>query len=814
MNTATRLFFKLLLLAWTAVPVIAQFNSAIEGIVSDSSGAVIPDVEVSLSNIDTGVSYKARTGSAGYYRFPSLQAGKYKITASKEGFQTVVQENIVLEAVRVQSVPLTMTVGAVKTEVNVSAAPPAVEMTEAHVSGLVSGVAIHDLPLAGRNILDVIAQTPGVTGTGTVGDAAGANDIFNLANRPSVSANGQRDSSNGFYVDDTSVNDNPDGGSAKLSPNVDSVQELRISVNNYSAQYGRNSSILTQIVTKSGNNDVHGSLFWFHQDNAITSRNYLQNTVDPLTNHIVPVSRRNEFGGSVGAPIRKDRTFVFGSWDQLRSAVATSSLITVETPQFVDFMKTNFPNNVSTYLLSNFPATVSGLRPGTIETVADIAGSCTGTGPLGMPCNLPLTGQAVASLSTPRNGLQWNVRVDQIFANSKDRLYGNVYRMTVEPTNTQSRPAFGYIRPGFTDYGGLNWTHTFSPTIVNEAALGFTRNQGFEPCANCRVPGMFVVGLQGFGDFWGPGLFVQNDFHWRDLVAFNRGKHALKAGLDIYRDQDNAPFSGPVLRPFFGFLSIFDFANDAPFGEFNINFNPQTGGKPYEDYEFRSTTYGFFVQDDWKAKSNLSINLGLRWDFSSNPTEATGHLTNLQLGQGSTFEERIAGASVVPVKAMFTDHRVGYFAPRFGFAWDPTNKGKMSIRGGLGVFFDRWPNKVWSDTTRGNPPYLAAISASIFDTSGPQPLFKLCGSDQLPFNCPLPPFTVGLNPRNGPLSGLASIGGVDPGLKYAYSENWFLGAQYAFSQNWVLEGDYLGSAGHHLYTARLQARPAVVRRRG
>lgn len=783
-----------------AAPVYAQFNSAIEGIVSDPSGAVIPDVDVTLSNVDTGVSYKARTASSGYYRFSALPAGKYKVTARKEGFQTVIQENVVLEAVRVQSVPLTMTVGAVRTEVTVTAAPPAVETTEAHVSGLVSGVAVNDFPLAGRNILGVVAQTPGVTGTGIVSDVAGANDIFNLVSGVAVSANGQRGSSNSFYVDDTSVNDNPDGGGAKITPNVDSIQELRISVNNYSAQYGRNSSILTQIVTKSGTNDVHGSIFWFHQDNAITARNFLQNTVNPLTNHIVPTSRRNEFGGSLGAPIRKDRTFVFVSWDQLRSAVANSGLITAETTQFVNFMNANFPNNVSTYLLSNFPAAVSGLRPGTVKTVADIAGPCSGTGPLNMPCDMPLTGQAVFSFSTPRNGLQWNIRMDQVFANSKDRIYGNFYRMTVQPTNTQARPAFGYIRPGFTDYAALNWTHTFSPTIVNEAAIGFTRNQGFEPCANCRVPGMFIVGLQGFGDFWGPGLFVQNDFHWRDLVAFNRGKHALKAGLDIYRDQDNAPFSGPVLRPFFGFFSVFDFANDKPFGEFNINFNPQTGGKPFQDYMFRSTTYGFFVQDDWKARSNLSLNLGLRWDFSSNPTEATGHLTNLKLGEGSTFQERIAGASVVPVQAMFTDHRIGYFAPRFGFAWDPTSKGKMSVRGGFGVFFDRWPNKVWSDTTRGNPPYLAAISATIFDPSGPQPLFALCGSDQLPFNCPLPPFVVGLNPRNGPLAGLASVGGVDPGLKYAYSENWFLGVQYAFSQNWVLEGDYLGSVGHHLYT--------------
>ena len=187
-----------------------------------------------------------------------------------------------------------------------------------HISELTTAQEVLALPLEGRNALNVIAQTPGVTGSGLVSDRAGANDIFNAANAPSVTANGQRGSSNGFYVDDTSVNDNPDGGSAKLSPNVESIQEVRVSVNNYSAQYGRNSSVLTQITTKSGTNQIHGSLFEYHTDNKLTARNVFQNTPNPITGRIVPVSRRNEFGGSMGLPIRKDHTFVFASYDQLK----------------------------------------------------------------------------------------------------------------------------------------------------------------------------------------------------------------------------------------------------------------------------------------------------------------------------------------------------------------------------------------------------------------------------------------------------------------------------------------------------------------
>jgi hypothetical protein len=794
-----------IVLLFVAMPLRAQFDSAIEGIVSDSSGAVIPDVEVALTNQDTGVAREGTTNAAGYYRFPSLPAGKYKVTATKSGFQTVVQPDIVLEAVRVQSVPLTMNIGTVTTQITVTGAPPVVETTEAHVSGLTSGLAVHDLPLAGRNILDVVSQTPGVTGIGIVGDWRGGNDIFNLVSAASVNANGQRGSSNGYYVDDTSVNDNPDGGGAKLAPNVESVQELRVSVNNYSAQYGRNSSVMTQMITKSGTNNLHGSLFWYHQDNALTSRTVFQNTPD-VTGHIIPTFRRNEFGGSAGGPIRKDRTFVFGSWDQLRQIVPNSGLTTVETPDFANFMTAQYPNNISTYVLSKFPAAVGALEPGTIQTVANVMaaktlGTCSGTGPLGMPCNMPIVGNAVFSFTNPRPGLQWNVRVDQIFSNDKDRLYGNFYRMTTSPFSTNVRQGFSGPSPGFTDYLGLNWTHTFSPVLLNEAAFGFTRNYGEGPCFNCRIPSMGISGLAGFGTGWGPGVFVQNDFHWRDVLSFNRGRHALKAGLDIYRDQDNAPFTPPLLRPSFSFHNVFDFADDKPYAESGINFNAKTGGPPFQDFGYRSTTFGYFVQDDWKAKSNFSLNLGLRWDFSSNPTEHTNNMTNLKLGSGATFQERIANATLVSVPAMFTTHHIGYFAPRLGFAWDPTNKGKMSIRGGFGVFFDRWPNKAWSDVTRNNPPTVANVYADVSNPNPPYPLLALGKSDTVPFNFPLPqPLPVGLNPAGGPVAVLAAVGGVDPGLRYGYAENWFLGVQHAFTSNWVLEADYMGSAGHHMYT--------------
>ena len=792
-----------LLLIVSTGAAFAQFNSTIEGTVIDASGAAVPDVTVKIINQATGVVTTTRTTGAGIYTVPTLPAGTYRVEASKEGFTTAIQTDVVVESSRVQTVPLTLSVGAVSTQVTVSEAPPVIETSQARVSELTTAREVISLPLAGRNVFNVLAQTPGVTGSGLVSDRAGANDVFNAVSAPSVTANGQRGSSNGFYVDDTSVNDNPDEGGAKLAPNPDSVQEVRVSINNYSAQYGRNSSVLTQIITKSGTNELHGSLFEYFTDDKLTSRNEFQNSPNPITGRVLPVFRRHEFGGSVGLPVRKDHTFVFASFDDLRSSSTQASLSTVETPQFAQFMQSSYPNLIATQLLSSYPSAIAPNSPP--RTVADIMqasglGACSGTNSLGMACSMPLLETGVLSASAPRNGIQWNTRVDQVFGNGSDRLYGNFYRMTVTQNSISDRPAFTTAPPAETDYAAINWTHTFSPTFINEAAMGFTRNYGASPLNHPSVPAININGMSGFGGGWGPAGFVQNDFHWRDLASLNRGSHAFKAGFDIFRDQDNAPFTGPTLRPSFQFANVFDFAQDKPFEEDNINFDPRNGGPPFQDYGFRSSTFGFFVQDDWKARKNLTFNIGLRWDFSGNPTMNVNRMTNLVLGDGSTFQERIAGAKVEPVNQMFSNRRIGYLAPRFGFAWDPTGKGKLSVRGGYGVFFDRWPNKVWSDTTRGNPPYLAAASASIFNPTGAQPIYVLGTTDTPPYGFQLPGVQGGLNPGNGPICCFSSVGGADQGLRYAYAENWFFGIQYSPGRDWVVETDYLGSVGRHLYT--------------
>ncbi len=725
---------------------MAQFRSSIEGTVSDASGAVLADVSVELTNTATGISQIVQTSSSGVFRFPTLPPGTYTIKAAKPGFQTLTQENVSLLAQETRTVPMVMKVGQVQETVTVTSEAAAIQLAESKIGADISAKEITALPLSGRNVFNMVSLTPGVTGVGQASGGAFDNSVFSLVNGGNTNANGQRGDANAFYLDNTFATSNPDPGVYNLSPNPDSIEEFHVSVNDYSAEYGHSGGLVIQAVTKSGSNRLHGSLFEYHNDNILTARNEFQNTKDPLTGRYFPVSRRNEFGGSIGGPIQKDKMFFFFSWDQLISAQATTIQQTVESPDFVNFMKTNFPNNLSTHLLTTYPASIQAVVPGSVLTVNDLYKDPTTGAPLcgtlgppvaGMPCDLNLVETTTDSFAPKNNGLQWNVRIDRYFRNSRDRVNGNYFRKTPDTVSANVRPAFANLNAfaGITNYANLDWTHTFSNTMVNDAAFGITRISGLGTCNQCQVPPIGIDAIQaGFGNGFAPAEFIQNDFHWRDVLSFTHGKHNFKAGLEIFRDQENDLFNGPQLRPSYQFSnnsptgkinSIFDFANDQPTSENNINFDLRTGGPAFQDVGYRSTTYGYFLQDDIKVKSNLSINAGIRWDFSSNPNEITGRMTNIILPTGSNLFTQVQGASVQIVPDLLKTHRIGYFAPRLGFAWDPTKQGKLSIRGGMGVFYNRWPNKVWSDPTRG-PIHPSRPAPALFWVRQAHSLFTDC----------------------------------------------------------------------------------------
>lgn len=798
-------FLAVLGTLFVASPLLAQFRSSIEGTVADPSGAAVAAAQITLTNQSTGVAISVTSNDSGLFRFPSLGLGTYTLTATKEGFQEIKQENIALAAEETRTVPLVMKVGKVQETVTITEDTAAVQLAESKISSGIASQEITELPLTGRNIFDLVSMTPGVTGTGQASGGAFDNNVFSLVNGGLTNANGQRGDANAFYLDNTYATSNPDPGVYNLTPNPESVAEVHVSVNDYSAEYGHSAGLVIQATTKSGTNQIHGSLFEYHTDND------MQAVPFGLTASSIAVSRRNEFGGSIGAPIQKDKTFIFFSWDQLRSAASGVLNGQVETADFVNFMQTNFPNNLATQLMMKFP--VSRPNPTAIQTVADLDPNCATTAPVaGIGCSLDVLETVTEGVAPKNNGLQWNFRFDRYFG-SKDRINGSYFRKTPDTITPNLRPAFDTHNAfaGITNYANLDWTHTFSPNLLNDAAFGITRISGLGVCQNCQVPPITInasANFTGFGTGFAPAEFLQNDFHWRDVLSYNHGKHAWKAGLEIFRDQENDLFSGPQLRPAYSFINnsptgavnaIFDFANDTPDAEGNINFNLATGGPAFQNVGYRQTTYGFFAQDDFKVKSNLSINYGLRWDFSSNPNEVNNRMTNIVLGSGSNLEQQIAGASVAVVHHLYTDNRIGYFAPRLGFAWDPTKEGKLSIRGGIGVFFNRPPNKVWSDAIRNNPPFEGGPITAIIGST-PAPAYGLCQLGVNPFNCDVPSgLPIGLNPGGGAIGQTSSAGGTLPNLKYSYNIARFLGVQYGITPNWVVEADYSGSHDAHLY---------------
>ena len=800
-------FLAVLGTLFSASPLLAQFRSSIEGTVTDPSGAAVAGAQVTLTNQSTGVAVTATSNETGLFRFPSLGLGTYTLTATKGGFQEIKQENIALSAEETRTVPIVMKLGEIQETVTITGDTAAIQLAESKISSGIASQEITELPLTGRNLFNLVSMTPGVTGTGQASGGAFDNNVFSLVNGGLTNANGQRGDANAFYLDNTYATSNPDPGVYNLTPNPESIAEVHVSVNDYSAEYGHSAGLVIQAITKSGTNQFHGSLFESHTDN------HLQAVPLGLTASSIAVSRRNEFGGSIGGPIQKGKTFLFFSWDQLRSAAATVLNGQVETADFVSFMQTNFPNNLATQLMTQFP--VSRPNPSSVQLVSDLDPGCApGNVPVaGISCGLDVLETVTEGVAPRNNGLQWNFRFDRYFRDSKDRINGSFFRKTPDTITPNLRPAFDTLNAfaGITNYANLDWTHTFSPNLLNDAAFGITRISGLGVCQNCQVPPINIAASPatvGFGTGFAPAEFLQNDFHWRDVLSYNHGKHAWRAGLEIFRDQENDLFSGPQLRPGYNFINnsptgavnaLFDFANDTPDQETNINFNLITGGPAFQNVGYRSTTYGFFVQDDFKVRSNLSINYGLRWDFSSNPYEVNNRMTNIVLGPGSNLEQQVAGASVALVHHLYTDNRIGYFAPRLGFAWDPTKQGKLSIRGGIGVFFNRPPNKVWSDAIRNNPPFEGGpITATIGST--PAPAYGLCQSGVNPFNCDIPGgLPIGLNPGGGAIGQVSSAGGTLPDLKYSYNIARFIGVQYGISPNWLVEADYSGSHDVHLY---------------
>ena len=320
----------------------AQFGSGIQGTIVDGTGAVIPNVQVVVTNVATGVTREVLTSDLGIFRVLSLGAGTYSVKATKEGFSAAEQVSVELAANEIRKVDFGMKVSGLAETVNVGAQVEALETEQGRISARITGAQLKELPIPNRNIVNLMALQPGVSGRSL------GNELLGSDATPQFNANGMRPDGNSFTLDDSNINSISRGGRAEVTPNVETVAEVRVVTNNFSAEQGRNMGAQVSIVTKSGTNQFHGSLWDYHTNNVLQDRNIFDTTSR------VPVNRRNQFGYGVGGPIIRNKTFFYTTYEGVRRSGDTVSTATVETPQLRNWVLQNRPNSIAAYFMGKF----------------------------------------------------------------------------------------------------------------------------------------------------------------------------------------------------------------------------------------------------------------------------------------------------------------------------------------------------------------------------------------------------------------------------------------------------------------------------
>jgi hypothetical protein len=782
--------------------VSAQFSGAIQGTVVDSTQASIPDAAVRATNVDTGISRVAMTSTEGFYRISNLGPGTYSLKVEKVGFSVSVLNGLVVDISKTVKADFNLAVGAVAEQLKVEAQAPILETEQGRVSGQVDRVQLSELPLNGRNAFNFIALQPGMMGRGqsvSLGSQGGGNDSFAGETGVQIYSSGQDSSANSFTIDDTSVNSVAYGGAVNTVPNSESIEEIRVVSNNFSAEEGRNPGARIQVITRQGTNTFHGTLSYYNQNGALTARNVFATAV--------PNVRKNQYGYSVGGPVVKNRTFFFTTFEGLRQSGAPSQIYTVETTQFRDYVVSKFPNSIAAYLLTKF-------APGAYPTsgLRDLGSPVPGGGPLsaGPADGIMDVGNVSYAPNFFRRGAQFNVRLDHELRPGKDKLYGTFYRTGLTSQAGGIRPDFDRPLDEWTYFGNLNETHIFSPNKINEFRGGVSQLNG-NPwnATHLEIPKINITGISvGYPISSDstitnvPGGWWQTNYNYRDVFTWVRSTHTLKFGAELRKDVGANGWSSNYI-PTYSFNSILDFAIDSPLQE-TRQVDPRTGAPAVSFNHRHNVETGFFVQDDWKVTRHLTLNIGLR-------EENFGHWLYTQaprtfvLGAGKGILEQTANGTVQFVDQLAPSRNFNW-GPRFGFAWDPTGKGKMAVRGGFGVSFDR------GSAILGNMNYLTPATVNLGQQLGNSFVYSLgsaeCKGDGRQGgvgSCPAylgypidAAAQTGLNPAGGINGARVSASGTDPGATSPYVHNWFVGVQRELVGGTMLEVNYMGSAGHHL----------------
>lgn len=765
---------------------VAQFTSSVQGIVQDLSQAGIPKAGARITNLDTGVAQSTTSDANGNFRFVSLAPGTYRITVEAPRFAKS-EITITLLTDQNLNVPVTLKVGAVSEALTVSSAAPLVDTADSRNYQTIEAGELARLPLPGRSMLALATFAPGASGLGTMGGGApggggspgSATDNYSTETQVDASANGQGTMSNMWVVDGLDVTSSIRQGVLNLTPNPDDIQEAATEVNTFSPEYGRASGLQMKMTTKSGTDQFHGlaSDYFYYQPMWAGTEFTKGLAYAPF--------HANNVSATIGGPIvPHTQFFFFFSIEPLRELISTGNQsITYAAQDFMSWAQQNYPSTLGTQILStylNSGATTTGVSQTAGQVFGCAAGQTDFTVAPGItiPCSLPMVAQGVFNSTNYRNGNQYFGRFDKYFGH--DRIYGSFFRTTLNTSSDNPIPQFYTTSSNWERAFQLNWTHTFSPTILNVAIFAVNRIQGaLDQIGDFSVPPITITGqTNGYGLPLAQLGFTQYNYHWRDVLTKLHGSHLLMFGYEGRFGEDIQQFQGVRAEPNFSFSNLATLAQDAPTQETGVMYSPLTGQPVLWEWNAASTSLGLFVEDTWKVRKNLTLNLGLRWDDQGNPysRNATTVFGNFYLGSGQTFDEQVAnGYSKATPHAL--EHAItNLFSPRIGYAWDPTGKGEWVLRGGAGIFNNWLTSANVQNIYRGNPP--GPIVPTFSATGTVPPVFVLGNGSQSPpygytypplVGSPLCPTLSGANgcldAEGGIVGAGLQIGGIDPHVK-------------------------------------------------
>ncbi len=859
-------FFLCLAISLLLPAAHAQFRGSLRGTVTDPQGALVPGATVTLTNTETNEKQVSTTSGDGIYNFSALPPARFSITAAKPGFQTQKIDNYQLIPEQPNALNLTLQIGnTTQTETVNGELAPALDTATASLSGTVSSNEIQHLPSYNRDVFQLAQLAPGVFGDGAHsssgdtnetpgnqgpgGSAGGAAGIFQTENGPQIQTRGGQYETNSISIDGISTVSAVWGGTSVITPSEDSVQDVKIVSNSYDAEVGRFSGGQIQVTSKSGTNSLHGSAFFKASRpglNAYQRWNGLGSEVPGTAAQRGlnrDESRFNNYGGSLGGPIWKNRVFAFFNYETSPFSASATAQGWYETPQFDSSAATSGSNAAKYLSYKGEGVAANGMIQRTCSQIGLNEGvNCATTSgglDVGSPLKLGLGAQDPTyggSASNPGIGggldgvpdlafynsvnpqtttqKQYNGRLDADVT-QKDHASFAIYWVPVTTTSYEgpTRAANFWHHSQVNDAFSGIWNHTFSATLLNEAranAAGWRWNEvSTNPQAPFGLPqdnignvndsscagSACAYGSASVNYFGPPGPSNLNQwtYDYNDVLTKVWGRHNIKAGGDWTRLYY---LNNPVYaaRPSFTFRNLWDFANDAPFSETG-QFDSATGIPFANRQDDRVNLWGFFVQDDYKIRPNLTINVGLRWSYFGAFYSKQNNLDVLQsLNSLSNLNIRVGGKLYSPQK--------NNLGPQLGFAWQPRQSmNRLVVRGGFGINYNQNEIAITANGN-GNPPNAvqANFCCSTPTSNYPGILYETASSVTSLFGyAPNPATITKFGSNNLPLNGQAiSVTGFPSNPKTIANYHYSLDTQYQLPYQLVASIGYQGSQSRHL----------------